>query len=176
MLTNFRLFKGGIKGINGSPTSITGIGKLSLPIPGTTDRIEVDAVVAPTSPSNIMPPQLVYKAMKCAGWEPEWPRHNDTEYKIAFTAPSQKEQHEINVKIDDRDLFVFQSEPGYKNFCMSTSTDECNPATKCGCDHNWHAYSGTTHFKSKATIVSIDSASEGAPKTASEGAHQVQVW
>ena len=44
------------------------------------------------------------------------------------------------------------------------------PTNRCDCDHEWHAFAGTTYFESKATVVSLESSSEGVPIAVSEGA------
>ena len=108
--------------------------------------------------------------MKVAGWKPDWFKHNDNQYKFEFTLPSRSQPDQLTVNIDNRNLFTFRSEAGYANVCATTSP--CTtPTNRCDCDHEWHAFAGTTYFESKATVVSLESSSEGVPIAVSEGAN-----
>mmetsp|Transcript_41992 Transcript_41992/g.101184 ORF Transcript_41992/g.101184 Transcript_41992/m.101184 type:complete len:1373 (+) Transcript_41992:2978-7096(+) len=168
MLNAYQLATGAIKGIHGEPARIVGKGKLPLnavlPLPGI--HLEVDAVCLPTSPFNILPPQLLYRKLKAAGLQPKLPTHSDTEYVFEYTLPGENRISKFTAQIDGRDLFTFRSEAGYGNFCMSTS--QCESNNNCDCVHEWHAYSGTDYYKSRATVVSRESESEGALSSTSD--------
>ena len=169
LLRDFRSVKGGIKGIGGASTKILGVGKLQLPLPGSKDGsipdLTVDAVYVPTCPFNILPPQLLYKTLQSAGWRPESPQHDDSEYRFQYTPNGQGRTSKLVVPIDRKDLFTFRSDTGYKTYCMSTHNCKCDKAY----DMNWQAFPGITHFNSKATVVSLDTTPDGTSTTQSEG-------
>ena len=54
---------GSMKGINGNPTPITGTGEVLIRVianDGNVDVITMKAVYIPSSPYNLMPPQMLY--------------------------------------------------------------------------------------------------------------------
>ena len=88
LLRNFRAIKGQCKGINGSPTPIIGEGELNIPLQcdsGIVDTITVqNAVYIPSSPYNLVPPQLIVSALKASGRRVDWFKHNDLEYIFEY--------------------------------------------------------------------------------------------
>ncbi|CAJ1954061.1 unnamed protein product [Cylindrotheca closterium] len=103
-----------------------GVGQLPLPLPNIDEKLKADAVFVPNSPFNIIPPQLLYKELEAAGYNPKWPTHNDKEYIFEYTRPGETQATEFVVPINDRDLFTFRSVTGCEDFCMSTTLCDCD--------------------------------------------------
>ena len=75
MLHQFTTTKASVKGISGTSTAIQGIGKLQLLLKYDDNRnttVNMNAVFVPSSPYNIIPPQLLILALK------------DNKYKVKF--------------------------------------------------------------------------------------------
>ena len=71
LLYNFKAIRGGVKGVGGTSVSIRGIGYLSLPLQsgyGAVDYVCIqDAVYVPSSPFNLLPPQIPISHLKLQG-------------------------------------------------------------------------------------------------------------
>ena len=68
LLTNFKAVRGGVKGVGGTAVSIYGIGALSMSLQaddGSVNKISIEgAVYVPSSPFNLIPPQLLVSILK----------------------------------------------------------------------------------------------------------------
>ena len=73
LLHNFQVCSGGVKGIGGNPVSILGKGSCRINLRSgddLSDSIEMhDAVNVPTSPFNLLPPQLLVSNLKKSNYE-----------------------------------------------------------------------------------------------------------
>ena len=70
LLTDFHSSTGGVKGIGGLPISLKGSGRCDVPLHsdnGSSHTVTMPAVYVPTSPYNIVPPQLLVKELKAQG-------------------------------------------------------------------------------------------------------------
>ena len=138
LLSNFVAIQGGVKGINGTSVSIIGQGTLSIHLPrpdGRQDTIQVEAVLVPSSPFNLIPPHLLVAALKHSGFRVKYFKHDDKQYVINYYT-RRDVQRTIRIPLDDRNLFTFHSAPGFQNFCRQTST----------VNKDWAAFPGATHI------------------------------
>jgi hypothetical protein len=63
LFTTFKPCSGVVKGIGGNPLPLTGVGTVKLNLKSDTITIQ-DAVYLPTSPFNLLPPQLLLRQLK----------------------------------------------------------------------------------------------------------------
>jgi hypothetical protein len=105
-LSNFVAISGSVKGIGGVPTSILGQGKLTLKLEsddGKHDTITIaDAVYVPTSPFNIISPQMLVELMRTEGYYLDYFKHNDKEYLLQYTPKGgrQSDRRTLTVRTD----------------------------------------------------------------------------
>jgi hypothetical protein len=67
LLTDFHSSTGGVKGIGGLSIALKASGRCAVPLhfdDGSTHTVTMPAVYVPTSPYNIVPPQLLVKELK----------------------------------------------------------------------------------------------------------------
>jgi hypothetical protein len=86
LLRDFRPTQGGVKGVGGTLVSIQGTGVCRIPLHtdnGNADIIDIhNAIYVPTSPFNLVPPQLLIASLKQAGFIVKWFKHNEQSYMI----------------------------------------------------------------------------------------------
>ena len=93
LLTKFKVSYSDVKGVGGSSTPIKGTGMYMLILQsddGSYVSVNLDAVHVPTSPYNLLPPQLMVSQMKKAGFLINHFKHNESELTI-YTQISQTE-------------------------------------------------------------------------------------
>ena len=119
-IDNFKPSAGSVKGINGSPTALKGTGSTTLSLTDN-DNIsvklpDIDVVYVPSSPYNLLPPQLLIKYLKAANYKADYFRHDDKSYTITFTPPNASKPHTVTVPINKNELFLIRTSPGYTKF------------------------------------------------------------
>ena len=80
LLNEFNPVRASVKGINGTSVAIQGNGKHKITLQsddGHQETINVDAVYVPSSPYNIISPQLLIHALKLKGYNVEPASHDD---------------------------------------------------------------------------------------------------
>ena len=81
-----------IKGIRGKCVRIAGVGKLSLPLRSNNGDIDIitdlDAVYVPSSPYNLVPPQILIKQMKSRILTVNRFNHDDINYTFSYKPSS----------------------------------------------------------------------------------------
>ena len=141
-MTNIKITKGSIQGIGGKGVTMTGSGHHELTLQsddGHFDTIpSLPAVCVPSSPYNLIPPQLLIKHMKSMGYIITDFSHDDTAYKFKYISPTDttKTQRTVSIPIAPNGLFILRSKPGYRNF-MSRASQYC-PSFK--------NFAGNSHF------------------------------
>ena len=118
MLHHFTITKASVKGISGTSAAIQGIGKLQLSLKSDDNRktiINVNAVFVPSSPYNIIPPQLLILALKDNEYEVEPAAHDDKQYTFTY-AKKNNTTHQLTVKANENDLFMLRTAEGYTRF------------------------------------------------------------
>ena len=120
---------------------LVGTGAVRLPLKsdnGTIDTIAIpDAVYIPTSPFNLVPPQLLVRLLKNSGYQCDYAHHDDQIYSFAYwpnnASPIVKRQ--LTIPIGPDDLFSVRSSEGYTAFFKR--------ATYYSPD--WCVFAGSTH-------------------------------
>jgi hypothetical protein len=140
ILNNAKLFKsfkaqrGAVKGVGGNPVSIIGTGTLEQSLQsdeGIVDKIEIDnAVYVPSSPYNLIPPQLLINQLKRVHYDVEHAKHDDRKYIFTYrpTSDKSKKPRTLTVPIGANNLFTFRSNDGYSAFLGQSQqygTDWC---------------------------------------------------
>ena len=73
LLHNFQACSGGVKGVGGNPVSVLGKGSCRINLRADDDLSESiamhDSVYVPTSPFNLLPPQLLVSNLKKSNYE-----------------------------------------------------------------------------------------------------------
>ena len=93
LLYTFKAIHSGVKGVGGTSVSVHGIGSLSLPLQsdaGVVDSVCIhDAVYVPSSPFNLLPPQILISQLKLQGYNvPHRFQHDESRYIMRYTTPS----------------------------------------------------------------------------------------
>ena len=109
-----------IKGIGGNCVRIAGTGKLCLPLKsddGTVTIIpDIDAVYVPSSPCNLIPPQILITQMKLQGFDIKYFHHNELQYVLNYTKPEGVSSHTLTIPISKNGLFHLRTNEGYTHF------------------------------------------------------------
>ena len=105
------------------------------------DSIEIhDAVYVPTSPFNLLPPQLLVLDLKKSNCEMEWFKHNDRRYVLQYSASGDK--NKLTIPIDNCNMFTLWTQFGYDAF---TCRQYDNTAA-------WNGFSGSTLIPDDAPL------------------------
>jgi hypothetical protein len=136
ILNDAKLFKdfqakaGNIKGIGGSPVSLNGIGNTNLSLKsddGSMDLINLkNAVYVPTSPFNLIPPQLLIAELKRADYNVDYAKHDELNYIFTYkskSSPAEAPSRNLTVPIGDNKLFTMRSNDGYKSFFKQATSN-----------------------------------------------------
>ena len=122
MMTNIRMCKATIKGIGGEATVIKGIGTIIIKLEsddGRCDNITIhDAVYVPSSPYNLLPPQLLIAKLKSLGYIVDHSCHDDNEYVFHYRLPAEASSNtrHLTVPIGANKLFNFYTHRGFTHF------------------------------------------------------------
>ena len=122
MLTQFMPTQASVKGISGTSVAIRGMGQHQLTLKSDNNykmTLHVDAAFVPSSPYNIIPPQLLISALKVNGYEAGTATHDNRLY--TFTCNKDKKNHQLTVRTNENDLFVLRSAEGYTRFSKYSS-------------------------------------------------------
>ena len=106
------------KGISGTSAAIQGIGKHRITIKSDNEHqtnIHVEAVFVPSSPYNIIPPQLLIHALKNNGYKIGMATHDEEVYTFTYAKDSTK-NHRLTIKANENDLFMLRTAEGYTKF------------------------------------------------------------
>lgn len=123
--TLFRTFEkqnGHVKGIGGKTVPLIGTGTIRLPLKsddGAIDSILIkDAVYIPTSPFNLVPPQLLLRKLKEAGYHCDCAQHDDQKYTFRYQSMDDPNapKKQLTIRIGPNDLFSTRSDEGYTAF------------------------------------------------------------
>ena len=142
LFSTFTQQSGRVKGIGGKTVPLLGVGKIHLPLKsddGTIDTIVVsDAVYIPTSPYNLVPPQILLKQMKLAGYHCEYAEHDDEVYIFRYRPPGSNDatNRQLTVPIGPNNLFSVRSKEGYTAFFRRAT--HYVP--------EWDAFAGSSHI------------------------------
>ena len=130
LITNLQITSATIKGIGGKGVPIAGIGKFALPLKaddGTSNTIsDLNAVYVPSSPYNLIPPQLLISKMKTQGYLITEFAHTDKVYVLQYKPPGlhHRPYRKLTIPISPSGLFEFRSNDGYTSF-MSRAKSYC---------------------------------------------------
>jgi hypothetical protein len=122
LFSSFKPKLGLVKGIGGSPVPLTGTGTIRLPLKsdsGTIDTVTIDdAVYIPTSPFNLVPPQLLIRHLNKSQYDCDLATHNDKEYVFQYrkAGTDVSTKRKLTVPIGNNDLFTVRSNEGYTAF------------------------------------------------------------
>ena len=108
MLTQFMPIQASVKGISGTSVAIQGMGQHQLTLKSDNNykmTIHVDAVFVPSSPYNIIPPQLLISALKTNGYKAGTATHDNKLY--TFTCNKDKKNHQLTVRTNENDYSCF---------------------------------------------------------------------
>jgi hypothetical protein len=137
LVKNFKIAEGGVKGINGAPASIAGVGDYDFPLrsdDGIKHNINVPVVCVPSSPFSLFPPQLLHKALQDKGFDVKHFKHDDKEYVFEYRPPNETTWRKMTIPVDHRGMFTHWSNPGYHRFLALASKY----------DPSWSSYPGHT--------------------------------
>ena len=140
LFQTFAQQSGRVKGIGGKTVPLLGVGKIRLPLKsddGTIDTIIIeDAVYIPTSPYNLVPPQILLKRMKENGYHCDYTKHDDKDYIFQYRPPSANaSDRRLTIPIGPNNLFSIRSSEGYTAFFRQ--------ATHYAPE--WDAFAGSSH-------------------------------
>ena len=142
LLTNLKISSSAIKGIGGKTINIAATGKLALPLrsdDGTLDLVsDLDAVLVPSCPYNLIPPQILVKQMKLRGYKIHKFLHDDVTYIFRYKHMNQssKNGRTLTVPLGRNGLFGFRTKDGYSSF-MSRAPHYCS---------NFKKFAGASHY------------------------------
>lgn len=135
LINNFKVANGGVKGINGTPVAIAGVGEYDFPLRsdlGVKHKIKVPAVCVPSSPFCLFPPQLLHKLLQDKGFRVKHFKHDDKEYIFEYCPPNEHNWHKMTIPVDQKGMFTHWSNPGYKHFFSLASEY----------DSSWNKFAG----------------------------------
>lgn len=141
LLDNFQAVRGDVKGIGGTPVSIQGVGNLRLALQsddGLCDEVLVKgAVYVPTSPFNLIPPQLLVDVLEEHDYDVDWFKHNNKQYVMTYRPSHTLNQNKrtITVDIDGRDMFTLWTKTGFESFFCKA----------CEYEPEWKSFAGAAH-------------------------------
>jgi hypothetical protein len=126
LFTKFTPSKGRIQGIGGDPVALGGMGSTRIPLKsdnGLVDYLEVnDDAYVPSSPYNLVPPQILIEKLKAQGYQVKDAKHDDRDYTFRYK-PSPKSKslknpvkQVLTVPIAINKLFTVHSNEGYSSF------------------------------------------------------------
>jgi hypothetical protein len=122
LFTSFKPQSGLVKGIGGTPVPLSGIGTIRLNLKsdnGFIDAITIrDAVYIPTSPFNLLPPQLLIRKLNDLRYECDMASHSNTRYVFTYRKPQGQTsiQQRLTIPIGPNDLFTVRTGEGYTAF------------------------------------------------------------
>ena len=89
LLSDLTITNANFKGIEGSPVRIKDVGKLKISLKSDSGKVStvnnLDVVLVPSSPYNLIPPQLLVTQMKARGFSIKYLHHSDKTYVFSYT-------------------------------------------------------------------------------------------
>eukprot|EP00980_Cylindrotheca_fusiformis_P019866 scaffold6984_cov81-Cylindrotheca_fusiformis.AAC.1 len=149
LLTDFKPTSGGVNGIGGTPVDLNGTGFCTVPLhfdDGSSYTVQMPAVYVPSSPYNIVPPQLLIKHLKEQGCGADSQLNNEL-FQLRFSSPSNWRGERdllrdsdatdcvMSVPLDRRNLFTMWTNPGYQSFFSQASQFNPEYAYFAGASH-----------------------------------------
>ena len=129
LLTRFTPSSSNIKGVGGTKVKILGTGILTLHFKndnGTSTSVRnLSAVLVPSSPYNLIPPQILIKQMKLQDYTVNHSKHDETEYIFNYKKIDDASFQTLTVPISPNGLFSLHTKEGYSNF-MSRASAYCS--------------------------------------------------
>ena len=128
LMPDLKITTANIKCIGGKGVHISGTGKITRPLisdDGNFDTISsLGAFFVPSSPYNIIPPQMLISQMKSQGYFIIKISHNNTIHKFKHTNPSahNKPRRTLTAPIGWNSLFQFRSNNGYNTLMSRAPT------------------------------------------------------
>ena len=120
LINNFQQSTSNVKGIGGSPTLLKGTGNTTFSLTNNDNTSiqlpKMNVVYVPTSPYNLLPPQLLIKCLKEAKYKVDYFHHDDNAYHLKFKQPRSSKLHTISFPIGENGLFHLRTSPGYQKF------------------------------------------------------------
>ena len=129
-MTNLKIIRAKIKGISGTGVQISGVGQHYVYLKSdasNSDSISIiDTVCVPSSPYNLIPPQLLIKHMKYIGYIISDFSHNDIRYRFNYRSPGQLNcwQRTIAIPLSSNGVLTLHSNDGYTS-SMSRAPQYC---------------------------------------------------
>ena len=113
LLQNFTLGREGVKGLGGAPIMSGGSGVLNLPLSSDDGHKETaifnGAIYCPTSPFNLLPPQILTRTLK-KQYGKARVIHDDEDYCLEWT-DSTNSSRVTSLQITSNDLFILNTAP-----------------------------------------------------------------
>ena len=107
-----------MKGYGVNPVSILGKGLCQVNLRAdydSADSIEMyDAVYVPTSPFNLLTPQLLVSNLKKTNYKVEWFKHDNRRYLLQYSASG--DEKKFTIPIDDPNMFTLWTQFGHDVF------------------------------------------------------------
>ena len=147
LLHGFQACSGGVKGVVGNHVSILGKVLCRVNLRADDDLSESiemhDAVYMPTSPFNILFPQLLVSNLKKKNYKVEWFNHDDRRYVLQYSASGNEKK--LTITIYDCNMFTLWTQFGYDSFT-------CRP-----CDNAavWNGFSGSNLIPDDYSLPSL---------------------
>ena len=135
---------GRVKGIGGKTVPLVGTGTIRLPLKsnsGIVDTITItDAMYIPTSPYNLVLPQLLVRRLKELGYYCKHAYHDDTQYIFEYRPRAGEDppttNRQLTIPIGANDLFSVHSNEGYTAFFRKATYYA----------PEWNVFAGSTHI------------------------------
>jgi hypothetical protein len=151
LFKHFKSRKGNVKGIGGAPVKLCGGGTVNISLKvddGTITDVSIDdAVYVPTSPFNLISPQILISKMRHDGHYVKYAKHDDCKYIFSYGAAVQSKLKTLTVPIGVNTLFTMRTNEGYNSFFRQSQ--EFDP--------EWSDFAGASH------VIPDDDASESKP-------------
>jgi hypothetical protein len=141
LFAKFTASNGRVKGIGGDPVQILGTGSVRIPLKSDDGKVDYvsfdDAVYVPTSPYNLLPPQILHLNMKAQGYDVDDSRHNESRYLFTYkkSAETNNKPRSLTVPVGPNLLFTMRSNEGYLSFFRRAEHF----------DPDWTAFAGASH-------------------------------
>ena len=133
-----------MKGVGVNPVSILGKGLYQVNLRADDDSSNAidmhDAVYMPTSPFNLLPPQLLLFNWNNNNYKVEWFKHKNWRYVLQYSASGDKK--ELNIPKGNSNMFTLWTQFGYDAF-------NCRPCNNAAV---WNDFLGSTLILDDASL------------------------
>lgn len=121
LMQNVRKSNVNVRGIGGKTTPIQAMGTMKFRL--RSDDGQVDAIVlkdvcyVPSSPYNLIPPQVLISTLKAHDYHTELAKHDDRIYIFEYNSKEKcSKPRRLTINISPNNLFVIHDNEGYKKF------------------------------------------------------------